>query len=316
MYKDKVTKSHFLVNSRFNLTAREKDLVTLAMKRLNNEAFRLKEKKIPRLTLSYSFKRQELIDFFGEKDIIALAKSLKTACRTIMEKVGKIENGNNWEFYHLLTGASYKNGILKFQIPENTSQKMLDFSKGYSDPDLRLSLELPSIQEKCILDFIHQFKDGREFSISLAKYGEIVGKSIKDFKIFSDFRRIHIETPIKRLLDRANGLWKVKRGYPKGYVISRAGKSYKDDDIITFKLRYVKPREKSKPIDEKDFIIELDSVFNTINSSDCYEKTYSDLGLNMASLTNFQQHIFDKPEYASAFTKLGMLMKSGGENKK
>lgn len=96
MDNDKVVKSHFLIHSKFHekkLSAMERNLVTLAAKRLNQENYRLAQNKISRLELVYSFKRSELLDFFSERDFSQLIKDIKNACVSIQKKVILIDAG-------------------------------------------------------------------------------------------------------------------------------------------------------------------------------------------------------------------------------
>lgn len=313
MDNNKVIKSHFLTHNKFHekkLTPMEMNLVTLAAKKLNSESYRLKQKKISRLTLQYSFKRQELTTFFGLANIEALARSLKFSCISIQKKLVLIENGQDWETFHLLTGASYKRGILKFQIPNNTAERMLDYAKGYSEIDLRLSLSLPSIQEKCILDFIRQFKDDRDFEITLKEYCEIIGSDFNSNTRFSTFRSSHIEKPIKRLIEASNGMWSVKEGYPKGFTISKTGRAYKPIDKITFKMSYNGPQETKPNVEELK--ITSDTVYQTLielkDAGGVGQSTAEDLGLTINAIVEFLQVAAFNDLYRAEMGNAGLLL--------
>ncbi|WP_305840073.1 replication initiation protein [Photobacterium leiognathi] len=106
--------------------------------------------------------------------------------------------------------VSYNKGILTLEVSRSTAAKMLDYSNGFAEIDLRLLFSLKGAYEKRILEILSRFKNKRDFKVSIEDYSLMIGSQRDRYKTFSDFRKVVIERPLQKIISKSNGVWAAK----------------------------------------------------------------------------------------------------------
>lgn len=309
-----VKKSQPLITAAFNLGTREQDLLTLMFKELKSKNYKVDEKNFheKEVQTEFKFTTNQLREQF-KLSKSGLYKMLDKATDSAMGKMASIKDpsSNKFEKFTLISYARFENGQLHLRVDKSTAALMLNYSKGFAVVDFDLSIKLAGAYEKRILDFISlNKKEDRVYSIG--EFCRMMDVKISDFKSFDSFRKSVLEKPVKRLMTTSNGLWTAKEGYPKGYTISKTGRSHRDTDKITFKLQYNDPNKKSKVdmkfIFEDSEFISVGIVYDTLVNQFDESKTLEEHGLDKPSILNFMNHIFDDPKYQSVMPQLTILM--------
>lgn len=252
-----VKKSYQVVTARMALDANEQNLLTLLVKELKLAATNYREDQIrvaknnglpilseieinpDDLPSIFEFELSELANVFGVTDS-ALSKTLDTTTTKMMQRVitWPLEHGG---FYkeQLLGPSKYikRKGKLSLQLHPRSKVAILEETRGVSIIDLKLSLSLKGGYEKRILDMISTFKNKRDFETSFSDFCEMVGSSPDDYKNggLSDFRKVVIERPLKRIFKASNDAWEATDEKKKGYELIKSGRVVKK---IVFKVKY------------------------------------------------------------------------------
>ena len=94
----------------------------------------------------------------------------------------------------------------------------------------------------------------------------------------------------------------AKKGFPKGYIIEKSGRSYKDTNKITFKLLYCPPKESLKVNAAQDTketgVLPLEIVYDTLKNQYDGTQSIDELGLDKESIGNFMMNIGSSAKYA------------------
>ena len=274
---DVIKKSHQFVTARLQLTAREQDFVTLLMKAVKKSADDIKYSlddvnenfEYERIPTKFLFTTTELANLF-QVTPSALYHSLDELTDSLMGKVAYLKNPEKGSFEKavLFSDVSYYKGILTLEVSRSTAAKMLDYSNGFAEIDLKLLFSLKGAYEKRILEILSRFKNQRDFKVSIDDYSLMIGSSRDRYKTFSDFRKVVIERPLLKIITKSNGVWTPKDDAKKGYELVKKGRSYSH---IIFKMQWNEPTSKK----EKQKILPQSSPSELI--VDDAIKTYSDL---------------------------------------
>ena len=98
-------------------------------------------------------------------------------------------------------------------------------------------------------------------------------------------------------------MWISKKGFPKGYTISKTGRAYKPTDIITLKLQYVPPREAKTTAEPTEQMLigeqglTLDFIAKQIERYAMTAKATGDMGLTEDEVMDFYDEATNKDEY-------------------
>lgn len=197
----------------------------------------------------FSFTTKQLQEHF-DLSRQGLYDLLDVATDGVMGKVAKVKHidKKSFEKLSLCSYAKFENGVLTLRVDKETARHMLDYSKGFAEVDFKLSLAMTGEYEKRILDLISRFKKkGNYFKCSLGEFYRMMEVKPSDYSSFTVFRRTVIERPLERLIEKADGVWTATDTKGLGYEIKKDGRSYKDFDTITFKMKYVEPIAKEQP---------------------------------------------------------------------
>lgn len=232
-----VKKSHHFIAARMKLSPREQDLLSLMMLGLKKEAakkhFKPDDDDIP---TNFIFQTNDLCEHFSMTRQ-GLYGALDCATTSIMARFAEIKNDEtrSFEKVALCSYASFEDGVLRISVTKQAASYMLDYSKGFSEIDLRLLLSFKGSYEKRILELISRFKS-IDYSTSLSELCLMLGTDFKKFSRFEVFKNIVLINPIKSIVKKSNGLWLIKDGFKDGFTISRKGRSYQPEDKVTFKM--------------------------------------------------------------------------------
>lgn len=268
-----VKKSHHLITAGFSLSAREQDIVTLIFKALKRSADDVKFSKDEGKSIQteFTFSLNQLMEHFSLSRQ-GLYDMLDVATNGIMGKVASVKDieKQSFEKFSLCTYARFEDGVLILRVDSHTARHMLDYTKGYAEIDFKLSLALTGEYEKRLLDIISRFKV-KDFTCSLGEFYRMFDTSPKDYRDFDSFRKTVIERPLKRLIQRSDGMWQAADDKKLGYQLDKVGRSYKDTDKITFKMKFNEPkslvlpkkREKNSITNHAEMELAL-NVFKTV----------------------------------------------------
>lgn len=268
---DVVKKSHQFITARLELTAREQDFVTLLMKSVKKSADEIKYTlgtdlhenfEYERIPTKFSFTTTELSNLF-QVSPSALYHSLDELTDSLMGKVAYLKNPekNSFEKAVLFSDASYSKGVLTLEVSRSTAARMLDYSKGFAEIDLKLLFSLKGAYEKRILEILSRFKNQRDFKVSLDDFSLMIGSSRERYQTFSDFRKVVIERPLKKIIERSEGVWTAKDEAGKGYELVKYGRTYSH---IVFKMQWNEPKHLKKKVKVNDTqILDLNAAVKT-----------------------------------------------------
>tara|TARA_B100001094_G_C18122783_1_gene767806 strand:- start:304 stop:1032 length:729 start_codon:yes stop_codon:yes gene_type:complete len=241
--EETVKKPHSFITSKMRLTAREQDLLTLAVKKIklsSDQYFFKHQKNVTKETIktAFSFTTQELSQLFHVTPS-ALYHTLDEVTDSLINKPIFLKNPDMQEFEKivLFSNIKYRCGVLTLEVSQSTALMMLDYSKGFGEIDLKILLKLNGGYEKRILDLISRFKNKREFQCSIDELAEMLGTQRDNYKLFSNFRRVVIERPLQNIIQKSNGVWTAKKDFPKGYHLIKKGRHCSG---IIFKMHYNK----------------------------------------------------------------------------
>ncbi|MCX8941282.1 replication initiation protein [Vibrio parahaemolyticus] len=281
MKTEKVLKPHHAITARVVFTGREQDLMTLA--------YRAVKKEYDRIVFSgqsfhwtdfkseYNFTAEELMDLFSLSKQ-GLYDAIDASTDGIMNKtvVMKFPDEKSFDKVNLIRRARFRDGVLTLKLEEELIRYFVDYSKGFSEIDLRLLLSLDGVKgfDKRILELISRFKNEKEYSLTIGELSQMLGQNLSDYARAQNFFLSALDRPIKRIVKQSDGIWTTKKGFPKGYVVKKSGRSYKDIDVITFKMKYNEPEAivEAKVRDYNNMTMdELEAIFVEFVYSDVTE---------------------------------------------
>jgi plasmid replication initiation protein len=244
-----VKKSHHMVTAGFSITAREQDVLTLIFKELkkSEEAITFGEEEPENLKLDFTFTTAQLNKVFGTSrqntyEIMeTVAKGLMGKTATVKRIADKSKKGakkNTTRILSLCSFAEYNEGMLSLSIDKNTAYYMLDYTKGFSEIDFKLSLSLNGAHEKRLLDLISRFKQN-QYTCTLGEFYILLGSNPSHYSSFTVFRRSVLDKPMKRLIERSSGAWVATDNKGLGYMISKTGRSYTESSRLTLTVKFV-----------------------------------------------------------------------------
>ncbi|OWT85946.1 replication initiation protein [Vibrio parahaemolyticus] len=256
--KEVVKKPHYTLAARMDYSGREQDLLTLMFRGVKREYDRAKfaaiakgeagnQVDISKLNNEFVFEREELIELFGLSKQ-GLYDALDSSTEGVMTKIisVKLPDSNRFSKHSICTDATFMDGQLTLTVNPKFMSYMVDYSQGFNEIDLKLLLSLDGKKgyDKRILEMISRFKGLRDYSLTLGEFCDVMGVSIDHYKHPSSLRASLLDGPIKKIVQKSDGFWAYRDGYPKGYDIKKFGRSYQKRDIVTFRLDYM---EKTDP---------------------------------------------------------------------
>jgi hypothetical protein len=246
-----VKKPHYTLAARMAYSGREQDLLTLMFRGVKREYDKARfslakvsdnpdaEIDISKLNNEFVFDREELEELFGLSRQ-GLYDALDSSTEGVMTKIisVKLPDSNRFSKHSICTDATFVDGQLSLTVNPRFMGYMVDYSQGFSEIDLKLLLSLDGKKgyDKRILEMISRFKGLKDYSLKLGEFCEVMGVSIDHYKHPSSLRASLLDGPIKKIVQRSEGLWSYREGYPKGYSIKKHGRSYQERDILTFRL--------------------------------------------------------------------------------
>ncbi len=138
----------------------------------------------------------------------------------------------------LCSYGEYDSGQLTLHIDKITAHYMLDYSKGFSEIDFKLSLSLSGAHEKRLLDLLSRFKHS-QYTCSLGEFYALLGNDPSHYASFTVFRRTVLDKPLKRLMKKSGGAWVATDDKGLGYTLSKTGRSYTDTSRLTLTMKFV-----------------------------------------------------------------------------
>lgn len=323
--KKKVTKPHDIITSRFSLTAREQDLITLAMIRVKSFADRTKvtegqfdpnkPETLTNIETIWTYSDKEVADWFGITTKALKKKEangkpfLFNVCESLIKKsktIGMIESDDTWKIAGLISEAEYSNGVLKLEVTRTQAARMLDYGlskNNFGIIDAKLLLGLKSGYAKRILEIISRFKNERNYQCSIGSLCNMLGTSLDDHTDTARFRRTVLDNPIAKLIASSDGVWSTQKGYPKGYVIDTGrGRKMTEQNVITFKMKYNEPKDQStkdnqKLIDMSPDFLELIRIVKGAVAGELACLQHPEFGIEMVSyLMGMANEVKDLPK--------------------
>lgn len=251
-----VKKSYQVVTARMALDANEQNLLTLLVRELKLAATNFREEKIRAskvkgysvpdkieinpddLPSIFEFDLSELSEVIGVTDS-ALSKTLDATTTKMMQRIiyWPLKDGGFHKEQLLGPSKYHKNkGKLSLQLHQRTKIAILEETRGVSIIDLKLSLSLKGGYEKRILDMISTFKNTKNFEVNFDDFCAMVGSYPEDYTGgLSDFRKVVIERPLKRIFKASGSSWESTDTKHKGYELIKSGRIVKR---VVFYVRY------------------------------------------------------------------------------
>lgn len=286
-----VKKPHHAITARMSFSGREQDLMTLAYRAVKREHDRVTfsgdDIDWGKFQDEYTFTSEELSNLFSLSKQ-GLYDAIDQSTTAVMSKVVELHlpNKKGFKKYNLIRSASFEDGLLTIKIEDELLKYFVDYSKGFSEIDLKLLLSLKGEKgyDKRILELISRFKNDKEYSVTLGEFCAKVDSHFTSYKRPQYFFESVLDAPIKRIVTASNGMWEPKSRHGKGYSVKKSGRSYKDSDVLTFKMKYNPPKAKQE---SQSHILDLDGMAKEIKHFIIIDEFENGLHVNGKILDDF-----------------------------
>lgn len=271
-----VTKPHNAIIDKFQMTAREQDLVTLAFMEVRKFADRTKVVKgefdpnrpetLEKIETIFQFKAKDVADLLG---VTVKALNIKdengstflcNVCEKLISRRAKIDGADkSFLVANLISEASFTNNVLTLEVTRSQAARMLDYglnNNSFGLIDAKLLLGFKSGYTKRIFEIISRFKNSKEFTTTVGELCEMLGTSLDEHADFARFKRNVLDRSLAQIIAKSDGSWSFKDVDGKkgrGYVVldTVRGRKVSKRNRIVFKMQHNEIKKDKKRNDEK-----------------------------------------------------------------
>ena len=166
-----------------------------------------------------------------------------------------------------------------------------------------------------------QFKNKTDITMTLGELYRILNVDPATYSSFNGFKQTVLDRPLKKIIKVSNGMWQVKEGYPKGYIITRKQQRTQVTDKITFKMHYTEPsplEDSAKPLSPAQSSVQssaplltVEQVFKTLTEAPASVRSFAELGIDQRSAEHFWANLM-KPDNKHMFGVMPRFMPLSG----